>query len=90
VAHPECNVAAGHKVVTERIRIDREQLARLPKSHLTTHQASERLQVTEDTVRRWLRSGRIRGRRLNDRAGYRIPRDEIERVLREGFPEDSP
>jgi excisionase family DNA binding protein len=57
--------------------------------YLTTRQASERLQVTEDTVRRWLRGGRIRGRRLNDRAGYRIPRDEIERVLREGFPEDS-
>ena len=59
-----------------------------PPEYLTTRQASARLQVTEDTVRRWLRAGRLRGRRLNDRAGYRIPRDEIERVLREGFPED--
>jgi excisionase family DNA binding protein len=57
--------------------------------YLTTRQAADRLQVTEDTVRRWLRSGQIRGSRLSDRAGYRIPREEIERVLRDGFREDS-
>ena len=59
-----------------------------PPEYLTTRQAAERLQVTEDTVRRWLRTSRIRGQRLNDRAVYGIPRDEIERVLREGFRED--
>jgi len=56
--------------------------------YLTTRQAADRLQVSEDTVRRWLRAGQIQGRRLSDRAGYRIPRAEIERVLREGFREE--
>lgn len=57
--------------------------------YLTTRQAADRLKVTEGTVRRWVRAGLMRGSRLSDRAGYRIPREEIERVLREGFGFDS-
>jgi excisionase family DNA binding protein len=56
--------------------------------YLTTRAAAQRLQVTEDTIRRWLRSGQLRGSRLSDRAGYRIPRAEIERVLRDGFRDE--
>ena len=59
-------------------------------AYLTTRQAAEEFQVSEDTVRRWLRTGLLRGRRLSDRAGYRIPRSEIDRVLEEGFGDTEP
>ena len=53
--------------------------------HLTVRQAAERLQVTEATVRRWLRTGQMRGTYLSDRAGWRIPASEVRRVLAEGL-----
>ena len=56
--------------------------------YLTTQAAAQRLQVSTQTVRRWLKDGHLKGTRLSDRAGYRIPREEIERVLRDGFSED--
>ena len=49
---------------------------------LTVRQAAERLQTTEDTVRRWLRTGKIKGRMPGGtKLGYRIPASEIERLL---------
>lgn len=53
--------------------------------YLTTNAAAERLQVSAQTVRRWLKDGVLKGTRLSDRAGYRIPREEVERILREGL-----
>lgn len=41
------------------------------------------LGVSEETVRRWLRSGEISGLILNDRSGYRIRYGEIQRFLSE-------
>ena len=38
--------------------------------------------VSRETVRRWLRSGEMKGTLLGDRAGWRIPASEIERKLR--------
>jgi excisionase family DNA binding protein len=50
---------------------------------MTTEQAAERLQVGVVTVQRWLRSGRLRGVRIGGRrAGWRIPANEVERLLR--------
>ena len=35
--------------------------------------------VNRDTVRRWLREGRLKGVDLGGRAGYRISREELRR-----------
>lgn len=53
---------------------------------VSTGKASEMLNIPVFTVRRWLRSGRIPGTLLSRRAGYRIRRDDIDRVLAEGLP----
>ena len=51
---------------------------------LTTEQAAERLQVSEWTIRDWLRTGKIRGFRLGSkRAGWRIRASELNRFVRE-------
>lgn len=50
---------------------------------LTVQQIAERLQVDVQTVRRWLRSGDLRGVRLSDRAGWRVHPDDLEAFLRE-------
>ena len=49
--------------------------------YLTVEQVAQRLQVHPETVRRWLREGRMRGHRLGPRAPYRIPATEVERFL---------
>jgi excisionase family DNA binding protein len=49
---------------------------------LTVEEVAEQLRLTRETVRRWLRSGKMRGVLLSDRGGYRIPESEVERVLR--------
>jgi excisionase family DNA binding protein len=55
---------------------------------LKVPEAAEQLRVTEETVRRWLRSGKLRGRRLGPtKAGYRIPQSEVDRLL-DVEPED--
>ena len=50
-------------------------------------EAARLLGVHDQTVRRWLREGRLRGTLLSRRAGYRIRRSEVERALAEGLPE---
>ena len=39
---------------------------------LTVRNVAERLSVTEETVRRWLRSGELQGVMLSRKAGWRI------------------
>ena len=51
---------------------------------LTVSQAAEVLQVHPETVRLWLREGKLLGTLINRRAGYRIAQSEIDRFLREG------
>jgi excisionase family DNA binding protein len=46
---------------------------------LTVEQVASRLQVHEETVRRWLRDGRLRGHLISRRAGYRVRESEVER-----------
>jgi excisionase family DNA binding protein len=51
---------------------------------LTTEQVAARFQVTEETVRRWLRAGRFpRAYRLGaKKAGWRIPLEDVEALRR--------
>lgn len=52
---------------------------------LTIQEVAQRLRLNPETVRRWLNSGRMRGHKLgSDRAGWRIPAAEIQRVLTAG------
>jgi excisionase family DNA binding protein len=51
---------------------------------LTVAEVAARLRVNPETVRRWLRHGRLRGFLMGgDRAGYRIAESELQRFLHE-------
>lgn len=56
---------------------------------LTTDEVAQKLKVNPETVRRWLRSGEMRGSLLGDRTGWRISRLEVQRFMseRENAPE---
>jgi excisionase family DNA binding protein len=49
---------------------------------LTVQQIAEALQVDGQTVRRWLRSGELRGVLLSDKAGWRVRPEDLEGFLR--------
>lgn len=50
---------------------------------LKVEEISARFRVHPETVRRWIRTGRLKAIRLgSERAGYRIPASEVERILR--------
>ena len=55
---------------------------------LTVEQVARELDANPETVRRWLRSGQLKGVRPGgDKLGWRIPEDEFERFLEErGIP----
>lgn len=48
---------------------------------LTVSEIAQRLKVSPETIRRWLRSGQLHGVHLSDRAGWRVPASEIDRFL---------
>ena len=49
---------------------------------LTVDQVARRLQLHPVTIRRWIKSGRLRGISLgSDRAGWRIRRSELEQLI---------
>lgn len=49
---------------------------------LTVSEVAAELRVSEETVRRWLRTKRLRGVQLGGgHSGYRIERAELERFL---------
>ncbi len=49
---------------------------------LTVGEVRERLKLKNvETVRRWLRQGKLRGTLISDSTGYRIRASEIERLL---------
>ena len=52
-----------------------------PGEYLTVAEAAARLKVHQETVRRWLKAGRLRGTLLSGKAGWRIPAREVARVL---------
>ena len=50
---------------------------------LTVADVADRLRIDPETVRVWLRTGKLRGSRIGGkRAGWRVPASEVERVLR--------
>ena len=48
---------------------------------LTVEEIARRMKVNPETVRRWLRSKRLHGVRLSDKAGWRVRASEVERFL---------
>ena len=48
---------------------------------LTVPEVAEQLSVTEETVRRWLRDGKLAGMMLSRRAGWRIRPEAVARML---------
>lgn len=50
---------------------------------LTVKEVAATLKLGEETIRVWLREKRIKGIRLGERrAGWRIPRSELDRIRR--------
>ena len=51
---------------------------------LTVREVAERIRSSPETVRRWLRQGKLHGFRLGGtKLGYRVPESELERFLAE-------
>ncbi|MBV9323272.1 MAG: helix-turn-helix domain-containing protein [Chloroflexi bacterium] len=49
---------------------------------ITVQEAAAQLEVHPQTVRVWLREGKLKGRLIGGRkSGYRIPASEIDRLL---------
>jgi excisionase family DNA binding protein len=48
---------------------------------LTVNEIAERLKVTDQTVRRWLRSGDLIGRNFGGKAGYRVREADLQEFL---------
>ena len=54
---------------------------------LTVREVAERIRSSPETVRRWLRQGKLRGFRPGGtKLGYRVPESELQRFLREVQP----
>lgn len=54
---------------------------------LTTAQAATRLQLSQDTIKRWCRQGLLSGAHMrygNRRLGWRIPETTIDGLVRAG------
>ena len=52
---------------------------------LTVAEVAARLKISQETVRIWLRDGKMRGYRPGgDKIGWRVPASEVERVLKGG------
>lgn len=50
---------------------------------LTVQEVAERLKMNPETVRRWLRQGKLRGYLLGgDRSGYRVATDDLDAFIR--------
>jgi len=51
---------------------------------LTVAEAAARLRVSEETIRRWLRDGRLSGVHLGSRkGGWRVPERALDTFIRE-------
>ena len=49
---------------------------------LTVREAADRLRLNPETVRVWLRRGKLKGHLIGGtKSGYRIPEGEVERIL---------
>lgn len=48
---------------------------------LTVSDVAARLKVSQETVREWLRTDQLAGYNLGGQAGWRVPVEEVERLL---------
>jgi excisionase family DNA binding protein len=48
---------------------------------LTAQEVAAALRVHVETVRRWLRTGELRGYRFGDKTGYRVKASDLEAFL---------
>ena len=48
---------------------------------LTVDEVARRLKVHPESVRRWLKAGRLRGHLISRRAGWRIRAGEVDRFV---------
>jgi excisionase family DNA binding protein len=48
---------------------------------LTVEQVAERLQVNEQTIRRWLREGELTGVPFGGRTGWRVSEEDLQAFL---------
>lgn len=48
---------------------------------LTVAQIAERLQVHQETVRRWLREGRLPGKNFGGKGGYRVRESDLQAFM---------
>ena len=56
---------------------------------LTVNEVAERLRAHPESIRRWIRQGKIRGIKLaGDRYGYRISEGELKRFISEGASQE--
>ena len=55
-----------------------------PGEWLTVPEIAQWLKVNEETVRRWLRQGRLEGRNFGGKMGYRVRRQDLDTFLAEG------
>jgi excisionase family DNA binding protein len=56
---------------------------------LTVEEVAEQMSVTHETVRRWLRSGDLRGVRLARKAGWRVRENDLQAYLERHSPQAS-
>jgi len=56
---------------------------------LTVNQIAERLQVHPETVRRWLREGRLVGRNFGGKSGYRVSEANLDAFMSGEDPAES-
>lgn len=54
---------------------------------LTVEEAADIAKVHEQTIRRWLRAGTLKGHLISRRAGYRIQSDDLSAFM-SGVPKD--
>ena len=54
---------------------------------LTVEEIAEQVSVTHETVRRWLRSGDLRGVRLARKAGWRVRESDLQAFLERHMPQ---
>jgi excisionase family DNA binding protein len=54
---------------------------------MTVDEVAEQLKVHPESVRRWLRDGRLTGYRISRRSGWRIRPDAVQKMLETGTEE---
>lgn len=57
---------------------------------LTVEQVADQMQVHPETVRQWLREGKVLGTLLSRKAGWRVAESEVQAILSGGLRPGDP